>query len=305
VQQGAYWLFAGLTALSLLLWLRVVRWRASPITSATLIVLLLSNVPFVQAIKLQQLSLLVAGLMALSVYFLTRNCQVIAGIVLAIATIKPQVALPLCAWLVQWSIAGLRSRRKFLISFLATLTCLIAGGELILPGWIGKFRLAIVAYQNYTEGGTLLGQLLTPTLGFALTVLTGIALAVVCYRERTCSLESEQFAFTSSLVLATTVVLLPTLAPYNQLLLLPGVLLLLRNWKDMSRSARFLIGIAAASLLWPWLAAAILALVSFFTPAAQLLWYFPLWTSIMIPILITACLFLMTIRKQLALQQQT
>jgi hypothetical protein len=182
---------------------------------------------------------------------------------------------------------------------------LIAGGEFILPGWIGEFRLAIVAYRNYTEGGTLLGQLLTPTLGFALTILIGIALAVVCYRERTCSLESVQFAFTGSLVLATTVVLLPTLAPYNQLLLLPGVLLLLRNWNDVSRSARFLIGIAAASLLWPWLAAAILALVSFFTPAAQRHWYFPLWTSIMIPILITACLFLMTIRKQPALQQQT
>jgi hypothetical protein len=298
VQQRARWLFAGLAVVGLLLWLRILRWRPSAINLTTMVLLLLSTVGFVQAIKLQQLSLFVAALMTVSVYLLARNLQVPAGLVLAFATVKPHVALPLCAWLLLWSIASLRSRWKFLASFLGTMSCLIVGGEFLLPGWIGKFRAAVVAYRSYTEGGTLLGGLLTPTVGAILTVLVGIALATICYRLRTSLAETREFACIASLVLATTVVLLPTVAPYNQLLLLPGALLLVQSRNQTSRPTRFLIGIAAACLLWPWLAATTLAAMSLFTIGAQRFWDVPLWTSITIPISITACLFLITPRKQ-------
>ena len=59
----------------------------------------------VQGIRLQQLSLLVAPMVAASIYFLTRNRQVASGILLGLATIKPQIALPLAAWLMLWASA--------------------------------------------------------------------------------------------------------------------------------------------------------------------------------------------------------
>jgi hypothetical protein len=298
VQAGARWLFVGLTLLSLWFWLRVVNWRPSFATVLSLGILLLSTIPFVQAIKLQQLSLLVAALMAGCLYLLTEKFQLLAGVLLAMATIKPHVTLPLCAWLLLWSLADLRSRWRFFASFVVTVLGLILGGEVLLPGWIARFRAAVVAYRNYTEGGTVLGQLLTPGVGFVLTVGIGIATAVVCYRWRKSTAESPQFALTTALVVGTMLLILPTVAPYNQILLLPGVLLLARSWTEASRPLRILIGIAAACLLWPWVTASALAAASFFMSDVERIWYLPLWTSTMIPVSITACLFMLAVRRQ-------
>ena len=64
VQIGFRWLLIGLAALSVLLWLRVLRWKVPCGKVCVFIVLLLGWLPMVQGIKLQQLSLLVAGLLA-------------------------------------------------------------------------------------------------------------------------------------------------------------------------------------------------------------------------------------------------
>ncbi len=61
VQAGFRWLLVGLAVASVLLWLRVLRWRPSFGTTVIFIVLMLGWLPMVQGIKLQQLSLLVAA----------------------------------------------------------------------------------------------------------------------------------------------------------------------------------------------------------------------------------------------------
>src|SRR6266404_425127 len=299
VQVGFRCFLAALILLSLFLWLRFVKWRASLAAVGTIVLLTISSVPFIQGIKLQQLSLLIAGLIAGAVYLLARNSQVLAGILLALATIKPQLAVPLVAWLSLWSLSGLRQRWKFLISFVATSLGLILAGEYLLPGWIGKFWDAIAAYRKYTEPGSVLDQLLTAKVGVPISVLIVVAVAVICVRWRMSQVASSQFAWTTSLVLAATVVIVPTVAPYNQLLLLPGALLLARSWSPpVSFPVRVLLGMAAACVICPWIAATTLAAASFFTPAPQRFWYLPLWTSIMLPILLTACLLILAARSQ-------
>jgi hypothetical protein len=294
VQEGFRWLLATLTVLSVLLWLRFVRWRPSPVTLGTLVLLTLSSVPFIQGIKLQQLSLLVAGLIAGVAYLLARNSEVLSGVLVALATIKPQLTVPLVAWLSLWSLSRLRQRWKFLISFAITSLGLVLGGEYVLPGWLGEFWEAIGAYRKYTEAGGVLDQLLTAKIGVPVSVLIVVAVAAICVRGRTSPVDSNQFARTTSLVLATTVVIVPTVAPYNQLLLLPGALLLVRTWSTwLSLPIRVLLAIAAACLIWPWIGATTLAAISFFTPAAQRFWYVPLWTSAMIPISFMACLLVL------------
>src|SRR5436853_1822180 len=59
VQIGFRWLLVTMTIASVPFWLRTLRWRPSPVTIATWIVVTLGSFPFIQGLNLQQLSLLV------------------------------------------------------------------------------------------------------------------------------------------------------------------------------------------------------------------------------------------------------
>src|SRR5258707_7604774 len=64
VEAGFRWLLVGIAVVSVLLWFRVLRWKLSFTSTVLCLVLVLGSLPVVQAIKLQQLSLLVAGMLA-------------------------------------------------------------------------------------------------------------------------------------------------------------------------------------------------------------------------------------------------
>ena len=54
VQTGFRWLVVALTAATVLLWLRTLRWQPSSVTTAVLIVMTLGSFQVLQGIKLQQ-----------------------------------------------------------------------------------------------------------------------------------------------------------------------------------------------------------------------------------------------------------
>ena len=87
VQIFFYWLLAGVTAASGWLWLRVIRWRLQPLAIASVAVLTLGSFPAVQGIKLQQLSLLVAALLA-------GSAACVAGATPCLAPWPPPACLP-------------------------------------------------------------------------------------------------------------------------------------------------------------------------------------------------------------------
>src|SRR5208337_4318771 len=104
VQIGFRWLLIALAAASVVLWLRVLRWKVSCGTVCVFCVLMLGWLPMVQGIKLQQLSLLVAALLAGCGACLAGGWLSCAGMLLALATIKPQLTWPLVLWLVAWAV---------------------------------------------------------------------------------------------------------------------------------------------------------------------------------------------------------
>jgi hypothetical protein len=97
--------------------------------------------------------------------------------------------------------------------------------------------------------------------------------------------------------MALTVLVVPMSAPYNQVLLLPVVLVLVRD-RDffLSGSKALLLGWLAGSLAlaWPWIASAGLsALYLFGSPAsAQRGWKWPFFSTFAIPVLIFGLIFL-------------
>jgi len=295
VQTGFRWLLILLTLANVFLWLRVVRWHPGIAVTAILVLLTMGSYPAMQGIMLQQLTLVVSALLAGCGAALIGGNFILAGFLLALATIKPQLALPVAGWLVLWAASDWRGRRGFLWSFGITTAILLAASEYILPGWIGRFRDAIAAYRQYTGGaGSLLDVLTTPVMGKIIATILVLALAVTGWRLRRVSHESEAFRVMLALVLAVTLVIVPTFAPYNQVLLLPAVFLIAAGWKrfwSRDRLTRIVCGFTFLVVFWPWLTSCGLMLASMLLPSdvVQKAWTLPLYTSLGIP-LVVLCL---------------
>jgi hypothetical protein len=290
VRLAVHWFLILLTGWSVLLWSGVLRWRLTAVVTMILVTLTLGSFPLVQGIKLEQLSLLVSGMVALSSLLLVNNYLLLAGILLALATIKPQLVLLMVAWLILWGLGNYRERRRFIWGFGLSMTALFAGAEFVMPGWVGQFIKAIAAYRQYTgRPVSLLAVFTTPGWGLFFSVLILLVLGLICWRARQVRSDDPAFAFVSSLVLAVTVVVIPMTSLYNQILLLPAVLLLVRNAELLWRKDRLtrLICVVSGSLtVWPWLAALALSVASLVMPAplVQKAWAAPLWTSMTIPL---------------------
>ncbi len=251
VQSGLRWLLLILTLASVPLWLRVLRWRPQIAVTAILMILTIGSFPVVQGLKLQQLSLLVGGLIAAGAAALVAGYFSLAGFLLAVATIKPQLVLPMAAWLVLWAISDWRQRWRFVLSLGATTAVLFA-------------------------------------------------VAAVGWRFRRVAQDSAAFGTILALVLAVTLMIVPTFAPYNQVLLLPAVFLVATSWKGLwsrNRPTRAACVVGALVVFWPWLAACGMTLAGLLLPAGSVerAWAVPLYTSLAMPLVVLGLLSLCAI----------
>jgi len=290
VQTGFRWFLIILTAASVPLWLRALRWRTSLAVTATLVILALGNFPVAQGIKLQQLTLLVSGMIAGCALLLVGDHLLVAGILLALASIKPQITWLLTAWLLLWAVSKYHDRRRFIWGFGFSMAALLAAAEYVMPGWIVEFARAIVAYREYlNHPQSLLFVLTTPGWGLLLSAAILITVVVVCWRTRQTPADTAVFGFVSALVLAVTVVTIPMTALYNQLLLLPAVLLILRYGGHLWAKhplMRIVCLISGFLIFWPWVVVLGLTVASFFLSVqrVQSAWAVPLWTSLAMPV---------------------
>ena len=297
VRAGFRWVLVLLVAASVPLWLYALRWRVSAFSMMTGMLLALGSFPAVQGIKLQQLTLLACSLLAASAASLVAGQPVLGGILLALATIKPQLAVPFVCWLALWTVSNWRSRQRFAWSFLLGMTVLIAGGEILLPGWIGQFRAATVAYLDYAGGKSLLDLALGPSIGRFAAVFVVILVAAFGWYTRREPADSEPFRWTLAVVSTATLTVIPTFAPYNQLLLLPAIMVLLRSTSVLSRRGklhRLSLALAGIIICAPWLATLLLDFLLIFMLQARVerAWAVPLWTSWITPFPVLAAVAL-------------
>ena len=293
VQKTFFWILLVLTSASALLWLRVLRWSVPPLAQLSLLALTLGNVAVMQGLKLQQMSLLVAGLVAIAMALLATDHAVAAGVLLALATIKPQLLLLLLLWLTVWTLADWRRRYRWAVSFLFTMAILCGASEWYLPHWIPRFWQAVREYQTYTGAMSVLDRSIGAPWSWVLELLAFAAVMGACWRERRQAVNSGAFAFTLSLVLATTILLVPTYAPYNQVLLIPALLALVRERRTIwqrSIANRVLFVITTGLILWPWISSTALAGLSLVLPpeVVERYWAIPSWTVLQIPMGVTA-----------------
>jgi hypothetical protein len=291
VQTAFRWLLVGLAAVTVLLWLRVLGWLPSFETTLILMVLMLGWLPMVQGIKLQQLSLVVAALLAACAACLSAGWLFLAGGLLALATIKPQLAWPAVLWLLLWAASEWRSRRRFVFGFGLVMLLLLSGAQFVLPGWLPMFFHAIRQYQQYTDNQSALVVLFGAIAGHVFEALSVLVCALLLWRDRREPPRNAAFGRALGLVLVLTVLIVPKLAPYNQVLLVPAILALLQSQSSADpilpaiRMARIIGGIF---LVWPWIATLGLSVAHLWlTPElTQRIYLIPFYSSFMLPVFV-------------------
>ena len=308
VQIGFRWLLVLLTIISVPLWLKALGQRVSPLAVVIWVVFVLGSFPAVQGIKLQQLTLLVCTLLAGAFAAIAAGHLVIAGVLLAVATIKPQLVAIALVWLFAWTLADWRNRRGLFRGFAITLLLLLGASSFVLPGWVSRFRSAAADYIRYTGGGrSLLDVLLTPLPGKIAAICVVIGLAVLCWRWLRHPASNGNFGVIFSIVLAGTLVVIPTYAPYNQLLLLPALMVVVaeapRHWES-SKVLRVLVSLMWLCVAWPWITAAMLDVALLIYPASRVqnAWQIPLFASLVTPLAVlgaTATLGVQMIQRTL------
>ena len=291
VQKALRCLLIVLAMSTVLLWLYVLRWKPSRGTGLILIVLMLGWLPMVQGIKLQQLSLLVAGLLAACGACLAGGWLLLAGGLLALATIKPQLTWPLVLWLLLWAGSAWRSRRRFVFGFGLVMLLLLGGAQLLLPGWLRMFAEALGQYHRYTQNQSVLVWSFGSIAGRILEAVSVLFCALCIWPVRRELASSAAFGRAFALVMALTVVIVPMFAPYNQVLLAPAILALLRSeisGDPILPAVRRARRVGGFLLVWPWIATVGLSLAYLWlTPAVrQRVWPMPFYSNFLVPVFI-------------------
>jgi hypothetical protein len=117
------------------------------------------------------------------------------------------------------------------------------------------------------------------------------------WRLRANRADTEGFGSGTALVLALTVLVVPMYAPYNQLLLLPATLLLVRDRRFFalrSRPLRFGYVAGIFALTWQWIASVTLGAIYLLGAPGWALsrWQWPFFSTFALPVLVFVLIFL-------------
>jgi len=291
VQFAFRWILIALAVITVLLWLRVLQWKASCESAVIFAMLAVGWLPMVQGIKLQQLSLLVAGLLAACAACLSAGWLFLAGGLLALATIKPQLAWPLVLWLLVWAGSDWRTRRRFIFGFGIVMLLLLGGAELVLPGWLWMFLNAIRQYHQYTQNESVLVWLFGGVAGHIAEAASVLVCGLYLSRVRMEPATTAAFGRSLSVVLALTALIVPMFAPYNQVLLIPAILSLLhsaRSGEPILPAIRLARTIGGIFVIWPWIATlGLSAAYLWLTPELrQKIYLLPFYSNFMVPVFV-------------------
>jgi hypothetical protein len=283
------WILPIAALISVPLWVYMLRWRCSRPLLGSLTLLSFGSFQVLESIYLQQPVLVAAAFLAGAGASLAAGRLGLAGVLLAFSTFKPQLTALLVPWLLLWAVSEWRSRQALVWGFGITMLGLIVASEILLPGWIREFLAGVVAYQRYTGNFSIFRLFLGRVGSGAVSSALAAGLAVVSWKLRRAPVSSRGFMVVFCLVLVVTVVVIPTLYPTNQVVLLPAIFLLLREsemiWQR-GRAVRLAAFASACLIAWPWLGALILMLARAFKAQAAIrrLWLFPVSSILLVPL---------------------
>jgi hypothetical protein len=257
-----------LTAFSVPMWMRVL---GMPIRRRILVISLLFTMcsyPTILGLQLDQITLLIAPIIAGSLVGIAEGRFFLSGLMLALAMTKPQLALPVLLFLTLWTLLAWKERKGFAIGFASLMLPLLIASEMVLPGWFGDWRQA--AHEYLQEHGQSFVAFCAGNLGTIILGGTGVLLcAWLCWRARNEGPGSEKFNYALVSTLVLTGMLMPNagLGGYNEVILIPVVLwMFTRGWKLAKRRimTRVTWLLAFNVLAWQWIWASCVSFAALF-----------------------------------------
>jgi Glycosyltransferase family 87 len=301
-QQIFRWLAILVIAGSVPLWMRALGFRPGRVVVASAIVLAAGSYPAVMEFYQQNLAALVIFLIAAAAASAARGWHALSGLLMALATVKPEITGLVLIWFLLWGTAAWAERRRLVLSFTVSFACLVLAAEFVSPDWSQRFVSAVWKYQS-SEADPSLVRVLLPWLVAKLAIASLVcALAFALWRWRKFAAGSAKFGWALAWTSASTLMLLPKLAAYNQLLLIPAILVLLFQEKMIRTPAlltRSFVKAAFACQIWQWGAASSLGLCSLIFPADKVQKFaeIPLYTLLALPPLTLLALVMGTLER--------
>jgi hypothetical protein len=258
-------------AFSVPLWMYAIRLRPRWPLVVSGMLLALGSYPAVEEYYQQNLTALVVFFLAAAAAATARKWLIPSGFLLALATVKPDTSGIMVLWFLLWAFARWTERKGLIVSFVATMVTLLLAAEVISPRWMGRFLVAVREYPTYGSDPSILHVLLPSLLATTVAALLILWLSVQCWRWREARAGSGEFGWALASVAAVTLAIIPKLAAYNELLLVPALLVLMAQYKKLaSPFSRVLSKGAFACQIWQWLGATVLALCSLLISATRL-----------------------------------
>jgi hypothetical protein len=129
--------------------LNMIEWLPSPLMLATLILFTIIGYFSIRGLLLAQLAIIGYLGHILALWAIYRERDSLAGLGLALSTIKPQTGYLVVPLLLLWALR--RKRYGIVISFTALFGLMMAASFILQPSWMGDWVTQIRDYQNYTE----------------------------------------------------------------------------------------------------------------------------------------------------------
>lgn len=181
--------------------------------------------PSIWAYQQTQLTVVVLAALAGACFLLSRESDGLAGILLAISTIKPNVALLLTLWLLlQMTI---QRRWRFLLGFGVAMAALLGTSQILFGGWASRWAAAARLYSSSPFKPPLLILIFGHSFGMIAVGLLASGIVVRLVKIGFVSPRSRGFSHAVALILAFTTCAIPTTMwmIYNELALVPAVLI--------------------------------------------------------------------------------
>lgn len=277
-----------LIIISTIMMIRMVNWKPSFLISFLIIVFSLFWYHGLRSIINGNAVVFILFLIILSIYAILNRQDELAGICLALITIKPQVVFAFILFLIFWSLTN--RRYKVIFWFIGSLIALIMLSIFILPSWPMEFIREVFRYPGYNPPGTpatALAEIMPGIgrqLGIILSVLSGLIILIEWLIGRFS--HAIKFIWISSLTLVLGQWLNIQTDPGNFLIMFPAIILIFRMIEDRWKNSGQWVLLLFLGILFfvPWII--FIRTIDFgYQPLQNPIMFFP------IPLILTIGLF--------------
>ncbi len=165
---SAIWLALLSLLIMLNFWMliQLFKWRMSLPMMAFGIIWTLSFYPAARGLFLGQVGVFVVCMQIVAIWALTQRHDVLAGVALALSTVKPQISILIILFLMLWALRF--GRGRVMLSFGVSLIVWLGVSFVMVPGWLGEWLAQAAQYTNYTRVSSpveIVTQIYLPFLG--------------------------------------------------------------------------------------------------------------------------------------------